>query len=494
MSTIKITQLNEKVSLDANTSNTILLGVDLPSSTTVKFTLSNLISRIVSDIGTGSYANAAFIHANAAFLQANTPSYVSNSASTYANGAFEQANAAFLVANTPTHVANSAALYSNGAFAQANAAFIVANTPTAIANSAALYANGAFIQANASFLRANTPLPVANSGALYANGAFIQANAAFIRANTPHAISNSAALYANGAFDYANSAFYKANNALANTTGTFDGNLTVTGNIVSKYALTVNNASMPGNSQYIIVTGTATGAIGVPTNPGYTFHSAVDTGNRVVAEAYSNTASDYASFIGRRARGTAANPLAIQSGDTIVRFGGNGYGNTKFSQFADARIEFVATENHTDTAKGTKIRFMNTQDGSNNVTEIATFNADSVHFTGSVTPQKGFVYTPRTFAAAQTAITIDFATDSIIKANTSAGLTVSFTNYVYGKVVKMWITNTSGFSQTFTHGCSSINSTVNATTYSIPSTSTICCEYFSLDSDLANTFVSIIHA
>lgn len=189
MSTIKITQLNEKVSLDANTSNTILLGVDLPTSTTVKFTLGNLISRIVSTTGTGTVANGAFMQSNAAFLAANTPSHVANSAATYANGAFAQANAAFLVANTPTHVANSASLYANGSFIQANAAFLRANTPDAIANSAALYANGAFIQANASFIRANTPHAISNSAALYANGAFVQSNAAFLVANTGAAVN-----------------------------------------------------------------------------------------------------------------------------------------------------------------------------------------------------------------------------------------------------------------------------------------------------------------
>jgi hypothetical protein len=359
-------------------------------------------------------------------------------------------------------------------------AAVAANTPSHVANSAASYANSAFIAANGIS-------SVANSASLYANGAFTKANAAFNTANTPSHVANSASLYANGAFT-------KANNALANTTGTFDGDLTVTGNIVSKYALTVNHPSMPGNSQYIIVTGTATGAIGAPTNPGYTFHSAVDTGNRVVAEAYSNTASDYASFIGRRARGTAANPLAIQSGDTIVRFGGNGYGNTKFSQFSDARIEFVATENHTDTAKGTKIRFMNTQDGSNTATEIATFNANTVTFTGSVTPQKGFVYTPRVLSGAQTAITIDFTTDSIIRATFSSTLTVTLSNYIAGKIVDLWVTNTAGNGQTVNFGSLANNTTTGATSLSIASGRSAKIQYFSIDGDQANTFVAVTYA
>ncbi len=63
---------------------------------------------------------------------------------------------------------------------------------------------------------ANTPSHVANSAAIYANGAFLAAN-------TPTHVANSAALYANGAFA-------KANAALANASGTFAGDLTITGN------------------------------------------------------------------------------------------------------------------------------------------------------------------------------------------------------------------------------------------------------------------------
>ena len=35
---------------------------------------------------------------------------------------------------------------------------------------------------------------------------------------------------------------------------------------------------------------------------------------------------------------------------------------------------------------------------------------------------------------------------------------------------------------------------LNATTYNIPGTSTICARYFCVDGTLANTLVSVIHA
>jgi hypothetical protein len=128
-----------------------------------------------------------------------------------------------------------------------------------------------------------------------------------------------------------------------------------------------------------------------------------------------------------------------------------------------------------------------------------TFNgnlniAGSVDITGVINPQKGFIYTPRVLPGAQTAITINFANDSVVRAQTSTGLTVTLSNLLAGKEVVAWITNTAGTTQTFTHGCSALNSTVNATTYGIPSTSTILVRYMSIDATAQNTFVAITHA
>ena len=107
---------------------------------------------------------------------------------------------------------------------------------------------------------------------------------------------------------------------------------------------------------------------------------------------------------------------------------------------------------------------------------------------------KGIIYIPNAYPNAQTAITLDFANDSVIRTNTSTGLTVSFSNFTAGKIVDMWITNTAGTGQTFTHGCTALNSTVNSTTYSIPGTSSIYVKYISFGTDIGNTFAAIIHS
>ena len=439
-------------------------------------------------------------------MVANTPPAIANSAALYANGAFIQANAAFLQANTPSNVANSAALYANGAFiaantadskavsagSYANSAFLVANTPPAIANSAALYANGAFIQANAAFLVANTPKAIANSAALYANGAFTQANAAFITANTPTHVANSAALYANGAFTQANSAYTKANNALANTSGTFNGTLDITGNLSVNGTVLFANSNFSATESAVTISASPTTA--TPSNDGYMIHISGKDGvpARIVTDAYGTGA--YALIAGRSARGNVAVPTAIQSGDVIARFSGNGYGTTKYQTLGVGRIDFVAAENFTDTNTGSQIKFWNCSIGSNTLTNIATFNGDSASFSGYIEPQKGFIFTPRLPTGNQTTITIDYTNDSMIKANLVADLTVSHSNFLAGKVVELWLVNSGGTNRTVTHGISALNSTTNSTTFTIPSTSSAYLKYFSINNDLANTFVSVVHA
>lgn len=220
MSTVKISQLPNLINLDANTSNTILIGVNVSSCVTSQFTIQTLSARL--------YANNTLNVGNIIFTDGTSQNTSSLSARVYANGAFIQSNAAFLQANTPSSTANSAALYANGAFLQAN-------TPPAIANSAALYANSAFI-------KANTPPAIANSAALYANGSFVQANAAFI----------------------------KANNALANTTGLLAGNLTVTGTTTAQKGFVYTTKVFPGAQTAITIDITNDSVVRAQTSAGLT--------------------------------------------------------------------------------------------------------------------------------------------------------------------------------------------------------------------------------
>ncbi len=185
--------------------------------------------------------------------------------------------------------------------------------------------------------------------------------------------------------------------------------------------------------------------------------------------------------------------ISNSNNDILMRVAGNGWGTTGFAPLGVARIDIVATENYTDSARGSKIIFYNVPNGSNVVNQIASFNADRIDFTGVVSPEKGFIYTPRILGA-QTAITIDFANDSMIRTTYSSTLTISFSNYTYGKVVELWVTNTAGTGQTINLGVLANNSTTGSTTLSVASQRSAKLQYFSIDGDLANTFCAITYA
>jgi hypothetical protein len=449
-------------------------------------------------IGTQNKANTVFINGGvtnqdivalmtANGLVLNTQSYI-----TFADGTRQITNAAsFNYTTTASAVANNAS--ANSILLQAGLEATNTNVAIALAGVAAANANisggVAAVNANIAFLNAvnltqNDNITTATTLSQYALGVQTTQNT---RIQTAQNQANVAGIVAN-------TTAVVANNALANTTGTFGGTLNISNNLAVNGTVVLANSNFSSTEAAFRIT--ASGSSQTPTQAGTLMQltSKANTPARMLIDSIGISNTAYSLIAGRTARGTIGTPTASQNNDILLRIAGNSYGTTGYAPFGDARIDFVATENRSDANRGSRIRFWNTPIGSNVVNEIASFNGDSVTFTGTVAPTKGFIYTPNIYPSAQTAITVDFANDSVIRAQTSAGLVVTLSNFVVGKSVEAWITNTAGGGQTFTHGCSATNSTVNSTTYSIPATSTIFVKYWCMDGTLANTFVAITHA
>ena len=286
--------------------------------------------------------------------------------------------------------------------------------------------------------------------------------------------------------------------------GWFSGNTIITGAnsylaITSSGAnntgsLTIGNSTFSPNNALVKIDASNGGFAQPVTADGYIIQTQGKDGvpNRTILD--STGIGSYSAIVGRLARGTAQTPTSPQPGDVLFRMAGNGFGNTGYSIGGSARIDMVAQDSFSDTTKGTMIQLWTTPPGSNVNTLSANIAANNVSFTGSVTPQKGFIWVPTVYPGAQTAITIDFANNSVVRAQTATALSVSFTNYTVGKEIQLWLTNTAVGSQTFTHGTTATNSTLNSTTYSIPGTSTILVRYICIDGTLANTYCAITHA
>jgi len=575
--TVSVTTLAEAAYAQANTAsaNTVYLQT-INNNQNTNISSANTLAQAAFDAANTASANTVYLQT----VNNNQNTNIS-AANTLATAAYAQANSASgntvalqsQMTTTNTNITN-VNTFAGSAFNTANTA--LANTVylQTINNNQNTNISAANTLAQAAFDAANTA--AANTVAInaLALAAYGKANAEGTintTQNTNIAAANTFAFMASFA---ANSAYTKANNALANTTGTLAGTLTVTGNVIvgetivfkdntqMRYNpsaspatflissansisvqsgnnkifsfdpsgnlgvpddlvvggntsidgdlsllggsliaagnMTVNGTMVLANSNFsateAALTIKATANVAIPSNDGYMIHISGKNGvpSRVVTDSYG--ANSYVVFAGRAARGTISAPSALQANDVIARLSSNGYGTTKYQTFGVGRIDFVAAENFTDANTGSQIQFWNCPVGSNTLNKIASFNGDSVEFTGAVRPDKGFIYTPTVLVGAQTAFTIDFSTTSLIKATLTADLTISLSNYVYGKVVEVWLTNTGGITRTITHGCTATNSSENSATFTMPGTSSAYLRYFSIDGDNANTFVAIQHA
>jgi hypothetical protein len=88
-----------------------------------------------------------------------------------------------------------------------------------------------------------------------------------------------------------------------------------------------------------------------------------------------NSYSVWASYV---ARGTVAAPAALKENDILARISANGYGATTWGS-GGARVEFVALEDFTDSAKGSAINFWTVPLG-----QIASQNVASINSVGVV--------------------------------------------------------------------------------------------------------------
>jgi hypothetical protein len=554
MSTVKISELALINQLNANTSNTLFVAVDVPTGVTGKFTghtlAQGLYSNEILNVGLNqsflpntiaqySLAGASYIQTNLVNLDDGGTADIVVTANARSGGTDSAyfIDMGFANANvTPGLEFNNLGTSINPLdgyiYTQGNGVgnaparggnLIIGATST---NTEIKFIAGGYNSQNIVAKFTGDGFKMVNGHPIYFADGSSQNTAsnpaAFSQASFDKA--NSSITLGQSAYSQANAAYTKANNALANTTGTFAGDLTITGNLIAvgiqstTGAITTGNLIVNGtaymsgivsmNAQVVLtntsftntqsaLTITATPTVAVPSNDGYMVHISgkENVTSRIVSDSYG--ANTYVVYAGRTARGNVSNPTAVQSGDVLSRFSGNGYGTTRWSQFGSARIDFVASENYTDAARGSQIQFWNCPVGSNTLTQIATFNGTSVTFTGEVNPQKGWVLTPNVLSGITTTLNIDIANTSLYRFTTNATTTINLSGFKTGKIVEVWLTNTDtggGSNHTITHGCLANNSTIGATSFTLTSLHSAYIKYFSIDGDLANTFCQVTYS
>jgi hypothetical protein len=537
MSTVKITELPQIAVVNANTANTLVVGVDVETNITGKITLTTIANGLYSNnnlrVGNNDIilpnAVGQFTGNSSEYLQVTLRNQDSDGSgdfvvtsndgsdadhyidlgingSTYSDSEYsatKERDGYLYIRSSGTNKGNLTIGTTNS---QGKVNFVVGGMETdnivGSITTSGIFSKGidSVVSANAASANSivNTRISANVStlrGEITANAA--SANSVINSRITSNVATLNASITTNTATvnTFAQSAFDKANNAIANTNGVLTaGDFYISGDGFVNGTFTLANSNFGATEAAMTIKATTTTQALSQSGTMLHITGKANTPSRIIFDSFSTDGSAYSIVAGRTARGTVVSPTATQNNDILMRLAGNGWGTTGFAPLGVARIDIVATENYTDSARGSKIVFYNIATGSNTVQEIADFNANTVEFRGTVKPEKGFIYVPTILAGSQTAFTIDFSTTSLIKANIAADCTITLSNYIPGKVVEVWILNTSGSNRTVTHGCFAENSTVNSTTVTLPATSSAYLRYFSIGDDNANTFVAIQNA
>jgi hypothetical protein len=137
-----------------------------------------------------------------------------------------------------------------------------------------------------------------------------------------------------------------------------------------------------GDVGALSIIGNISGSYQPVTNAGGLLHLTSNDGvsSRITSDAFGTTA--FAAYVGRKARGTVANPLPVQSNDTLTRISAIGwtgpeYGFTMSSSLSTAptSIDVIALENFTTSSFGTAYRLFNTPIG--NTTRVLSAQIDT---------------------------------------------------------------------------------------------------------------------
>jgi hypothetical protein len=150
--------------------------------------------------------------------------------------------------------------------------------------------------------------------------------------------------------------------------------------------------TLDANLGAVQIIGTTSGAVVSPGNPGGMLQ--ITGQNNQVSRIYNDAVNNYPVYIGRRYNGTALAPTGVLVNQVISRLGANPYltDTATFTPLGVAQINFVATENQTSTAQGSRITMNVTPTGSNVQSTVAEFNYGGIILTGNLLPTTDDVY------------------------------------------------------------------------------------------------------
>jgi hypothetical protein len=133
------------------------------------------------------------------------------------------------------------------------------------------------------------------------------------------------------------------------------------------------------------VIGSADGSYVTPQFQGVMMH--VTGQPSTPSRIYNDGASNYSVYVGRRYNGTSLAPTGVLGGQIMTRFAAAPYTtDNSWANISTTRIDYVATENQTTLAQGSKIQLWSTQNGTNATQLTAEFDPLNTTIHGNVNP------------------------------------------------------------------------------------------------------------
>jgi hypothetical protein len=143
-----------------------------------------------------------------------------------------------------------------------------------------------------------------------------------------------------------------------------------------------------GDIGAVSIIGNSSGAYQPVINPSGMLHitSNDNQAARVTVDGFGSNIG--AIFVGRHARGTAANPTPTLSGDILARFSGLGYSTSSYFPIiggVPTSLEFQATENYSTSGAGSRAAFYTYANGGVNRSLVATIDTTGLFVSGTFT-------------------------------------------------------------------------------------------------------------
>ena len=254
------------------------------------------------------------------------------------------------------------------------------------------------------------------------------------------------------------------------------------------------------------IIGSASGSYIAPGQPGTMLQVTGNPG--IPARMYIDGNAEYVALVARRFNGNVAVPTQVLANQDVFRINGTAATSSGMGNVALAQIRMTALENQTPTAQGSSITFTVTPIGSSassrvdvaNVTVAYGLGATKATIQGNITAGNLTVsgtmtgvhtHNVRDAGAVTGTLTLNYATDDIVRCTFSDNITVAHANLAVGKVVTLIATNSSGGdTDVVTSGVAATNVTDNDATFTVTQGRVAIIRYYSVGTTTDDLFVN----